>query len=156
MREVLFRGKDKETGEWRFGYYAVDGDKHYILVWAGLRSICHERSGCFTAEYFEVIPETVGQYTGLPDKNGVKIFESDVVKKWICGEGLSNYFVHYVNCGFRLKPIRQDMTASEIEEQFGDGFLLQPLGDLSIDYEVIGNIHDDPELLEAIDEPKES
>ena len=136
MREILFRGKRIDNGEW------VYGD-----LWHFGKDVLISPKNMY--DRYEVIPETVGQFTGLLDKKGVRIFEGDIIRKWICGEGRSNYLVHYVNCGFRLKPIKADKAASVIKEQYGDGFLLKTFDDREIDFEIIGNIHDNPELLEV-------
>lgn len=126
MREILFRGKRVDNGEWVYGYYVVlKGAKstyHYILT--------GEMTFGLNYEEHEIIPETVGQYTGLVDKNGRRIFEGDIVK-WFS----KKYTVVYKDGRF----IGEEEHFIGVDEY---GFI-----NLYGEVEVIGNIHDNKELL---------
>ncbi len=126
MREILFRGKDPESGESYYGYYVKrnGGDRGSLIL-----------EDYFLESYEIVKPETVGQYTGLSDKNGVKIFEGDVVKSIAAW-----YAVEFENGGYGLRL-------------FGKGELIPIMGRGNFnanEVEVIGNVFDNPELLEVI------
>ena len=135
MREILFRGKDIK-GIWHIGLLAHIGNAWYISNKAGV------------TKAFEVIPETVGQYTGLTDKNGTKIFEGDVVtapyidpifhSAWNEGNLTENTVVKYVDGMFYIEYVesKQKITL------FG---LLNGAEEAA----VIGNIHDNPELMKG-------
>ena len=116
MREILFRGKAKHSNRWAFGYYVVTlNGVHFIK----------------NDNFNEVIPETVGQYTGLTDKNGTKIFEGDIC--WFYG---GDYYSGLWEQNAIVAIT--DMTDDEQTHYLNNAEY----------YEVIGNIYDNPELLE--------
>ena len=126
MREILFRGKDPESGEWHYGYYIKrnDGDRGALIL------------EDYYLESYEIVKhETVGQYTGLTDKNGAKIFDGDILEgdledrldpgaKW-------RSIVVWGTFGWMCKG-RQTLPMDEFDILEG---------------EVIGNIYDNPELV---------
>ena len=130
IREVIFRGKRTDNGKWVKGYlYITHIGSHEIGSYDAEINI--ER---FT---FDVIPETVGQYTGLTDKNGKRIFEGDIVH---CVSKLDSAdMVIIFECG----QFRMILAEKYHEYQTNVGYY-----DINcFAKEVIGNIHDNPELL---------
>ena len=121
MREILFRGKLQSNGEWSFGNLNVSL-RGTVIITPDETSI---------GKYGQVIPETVGQYTGLNDKNGKKIFEGDIVKY----KNNSPCKVGYIDSQFVM-----------MWKNFYRNF--EQVYDYKI--EVIGNIHDNSELLKGI------
>ena len=122
MREILFRGRDV-AGNWHYGVPLVFTED-YI---------------CITAPHTYnkmVIPETVGQYTGLTDKNGKKIFEDDIVN-------FKTTAYHFKNCRIKFQSCYGRYCA--IDNKWYE----YPM-DKTFEYEVIGNIHDNPELLKEL------
>lgn len=144
MREIKFRGKSKNLNEWCYGTYIFTDDNrnnpfrteplkgfHRIVFW------CSGDWNTWVAE--EVVPETIGQYTGLKDKNGKEIYEGDII-------------------GCYHREIKHLIFYNEKQGRFMAAFN----GDMENDYtnlcglddsrwnaskEVIGNIHDNPELI---------
>ena len=151
MRDVIFRGKRVDNGEWVEGFFVERIDrlalipKCYILVQEEDTSgITGEPTGYLNTEFswYEVIPETVGQYTGLTDKNGKMVFEGDVIfcKKHIDG----NFVDAFIEFGF----VEMKYGAFGLHRRQG---FYRPFKDWLEDYEleVIGNIHDNKEILDV-------
>ena len=130
MREILFRGKRADNGEW------VQGDLLQNVDCLKIRE--QEKDIKHIAKSFVVLPETIGQYTGLTDKNGKKIFEGDIVK------AQDDVFGSPFCDGITGKVVYEE-TAFFIEPK--DPMESQWLFNECAVYEVIGNIHDNPELL---------
>lgn len=158
MREILFRGKTEgkwSKAEWGEGFYCYRrykyaGDKSFISALHTITTGIIEASGAYQERVDErkytVIPETVGQYTGLTDKNGTKIFEGDVLKTpaW--------YTVNDLPC---VVIFGEEHTVSNVQG-FGLYHYINESYELVCsdewdEFEVIGNIHDNPELLEGGD-----
>lgn len=125
----LFRGKREDNNEW------VTGD---LMQWSdGTIRICVE-SGVDEKTTVTVIPETVGQCTGLKDKNGKLIYEGDIVK------GLFNFGLEIMSvCTFKDGAF--GLTAKQCGAYHFSAFTSM----CNVQYEVIGNIRDNPELLES-------
>ena len=118
MREILFRGKQRNNGEWFYG------DLIHLNHCVSIRSKDCARS---------VVPETVGQYTGLTDKNGMRIFEGDLIRSTETGEtAIVQWFSEHSAFMIWCKTSNQVGFLYECEKSI---------------IEVIGNIHDNPELI---------
>lgn len=137
MHEFLFRGKSLGSGKMVEGWLKPFINGGYT----GKDDRLCIQNGSHSVDIYEVDPKTVGQYTGIKDKNGKKIFEGDIIH---CVAELddANMVVIFENGEFRM--ILCDQYESHIEDS----------GYYSIrnfDKEVIGNIYNNPELLEGVE-----
>ena len=145
MREILFRGKRLDNGEWVEGWYQPETT---IKHWNGSQetvgvTIAYKVEEGFLEDTL-VDPPTVGQYTGLTDKNGKRIFEGDIVaQNWYdYDEPRDDSFGKVVFCEYDCSFSVMDVNK--------DGFMpLGRCGSYHWEVEVIGNIHDNPELLKG-------
>lgn len=161
----ICRGKRKDNGEWIEGYL-IQGNKTYIATTEAINYMVVSTSYMASIELVEVIPETIGRCTDLRDKNGKPIFEDDIVKIVDFQVGVVTYECGAFGASI-IPRIDWDYLDSEIAEITGcdnmpyfcrnDNFI--SLWELMWNYnqeenycevvEVIGNIHDNPELLEV-------
>ena len=127
-REILFRGKRVDNGEWVEGFYACVLDTHYIIT-GRFDSLTN---GIINSEAYKVDPSTVGQFAGLTDKNSTKIFEGDIV----------NYNGEPGYVGFDKENAEFLIFFSKWTAGFDSIYCDR-------NAEVIGNVYDNPELLEV-------
>ena len=127
MREILFRGKRMYNGEWLAGDLLANKYERPNICPIG------------DVNCYPVIPETVGQYTGMKDKNGEKIFEGDIVKYSTTCE-IYTVAWHGSFAEFVISELQNPNTATRGSK---DMYLVNRY------CEVIGNIYDNPELLEG-------
>ena len=129
MREILFRGNRLDNGAWETGSLVI------------VRMDCHDAqyyiADKMTGYHTPVDPSTVGQYTGLKDKNGERIFEGDIAKV-LQGKDKDIAYVGFENGAFMLYPKTGNIYERTLWEYWYNDW----------DVEVIGNVTDNPELLE--------
>lgn len=157
MREILFRGKRIDNGKWAYGCYVncsgpgcqPNETRHYIVEYPNV--------------WHEIYASTVGQYTGLTDKNGKRIFKGDIVAWTREDIRLIGHYAYDLSGGYHKGDTLQIISN-------GAGFMLAMLSDSMLDVpnantkvdnyafwnyqgqlEVIGNIHDNTELLKESD-----
>ena len=143
MREILFRGRRVDDGEWVEGFYGQFHNRptikepniHQIFVLFTEEKERENEGHIFSAiggVWHTIIPETIGQYTGSTDKNGKKIFEGDICQH-------RSYYSDNIVISVVTYTDGQFLAMADENSGFN----------LSDKLEIIGNIHDNPELLKG-------
>ena len=142
MREILFHGKRLDNGAWVEGYLVMKADPLLGIMNSYILTQELDDNGILRSHmaWYKVDPETVGQYTGLTDKNGKKIFEGDI---------LSTENGTFSNTGMGHTLFYRGMWTSFYGQDAIGRDCYDRLYTVCDSREVIGNIHDNPELLEV-------
>lgn len=138
MREILFRGKKVHSDKWLYGV-PVKGTEKDVNEMIMIASVFDQEGYCCRGCNLDpVIPETIGQFTGLTDKNGKKIFEGDILEiteRGVTARGGVVRFEYGYAGGWVVCDPQKETSHCTLS--------------LRKDVEVIGNIHDNPELIEV-------
>ncbi len=129
MREINFKGKCPKDGKWFDGSLIIDG-KDYRIAWR-----YPDKWAVFCTGDEEVIPKTVGQYTGFEDKKGNMIYEGDII------------LVTKYSKIFKRKKVYKYVVTFDMDYA---GYKVLNKKNRKYDIEVIGNVHDNPELIEKM------
>lgn len=137
-REILFKAKRIDNGEWVEGYYQkrfdLDGSEQHLIFWSKSYTVW---------EYAEIDPDTLCQYTGLTDKDGKKIWENDILR----GHGNDDDLAKVVFGEFNVIDVE---THEKVDRVIGWHTKVIETDVLSkCEYEVVKNAFDNPELLEV-------
>lgn len=131
MREIKYRAIDRHSGEWVYGVPFTSQENNFTDFEA--MHVC-DSTGYW--RIFQVVPDTLCQYTGLKDRNGREIYEGDILYHPMQGKRKVYYPFTERVASYGLRMIEGEV---KMANTLSEGFL----------YEIIGNIHDNPELLEV-------
>lgn len=147
-RKILFRGKRVDNGEWVIGGLIDAKGKAYIIVSVETECLDGENTDLYATEWYEVLPDTICQYTGLTDKNGKKIWENDIFKCYLLNKYASIKYGTYqigfdsrliINVGFYADW--SEDSSLKLRKDLGYWVNVEEI-------EIIGNIFDSFELLD--------
>ena len=122
MREIKFRGFNRKNNVWLYGFYLQNRGAHFIVP--------DEFADGKSWDDYEIDPATLGQYTGLHDRKDWEIYEGDILHDHFCN---NRYVVHFDGGSFDVMSTL-DKSGNYLSDVVGD-------------IEIIGNIHDNPELM---------
>lgn len=132
-REILCRGKRADNGDWVYGYYVkyqpcANKDKFVVGIVPDYASDLY---------LIKIIPSTLGRFTGLTDKNGAKIFEGDIVNVKTISGSFINYVITWFNSDlcWVMQSLKDTSVRFRLRSCWG--------------FEIIGNVHDNPELMKG-------
>ena len=125
---TLYRGIRKDTGEWVYGFY--------FQTKAGLEFIVNDDTDSAQVKFFEIIPETAGQYIGQKDFNGNRIFEKDILDR----EDSSRFYILFKVGAFRMVPTNK-VQRNNWKWRTADRNMLD-------EYQVTGDLYHNPDLVE--------
>ena len=132
-REIKFRGKNKFYDNWFYGYLTKEENKYFITK--------------NSSEFYQIDPKTIGQYTGLKDKNGKEIYEGDIVDIHQTVNGYNQFVIEYSDYKFSSRYYNQNKK--EIRSFYNydlDEFF--EINELEKELEVIGNIYESEKVNE--------
>ena len=138
MREIEFKAKEIGTGDWVYGYLVRIHEDDYRIVTEDDLNYAYTGGYDYDGSMTKIDKNTICQYTGLTDKNGNKIWENDVVEAWSDGTMACGKVQQRIDGTWIMYPAWQNKTMWY--------FIPNEFGETTV--EVIGNIFDNPELLE--------
>lgn len=146
MREIKFRGKRLDNGEWMYGDLIENQGRNFIYHATSEATIEDNDDGRIVVVAVEVDSSTVGQYTGLKDKNGKEIYEGDIIN-WLMHRMDRTGYIEEGRVEFRTNE-QATVVINKFATKDGRESVRNILNCLN-DLKVIGNTHDNPELMKG-------